>query len=109
MFVHFTTNISYCEEPSYENKEDDNDGDECIICYEKSNVMRMKNVNTYECECNMLIHRSCYEKWITKSGVCPICREQFHVIHKKEYDMHTTKKIIIQIILIIIIMYSVLH
>ena len=48
----------------------------CLICLEELNSgpIKMK-----DCNCNLLIHRSCYEETLKRTRLsCPICR-----IHKK--------------------------
>jgi len=110
MFVHFTTINSYCEEPSYEINQEYENQSECIICYEKADelLMLMKNVKVSEqCNCNPIIHRSCYSKWINKSGMCPICRVSVaYEVAIAEYKYKLTSiKVIVYIMAFIIVVY----
>ena len=52
----------------------------CIICHNKvkkiTTLQRLTN-NTNKCECNPIIHKSCFKKWKKISNSCPICRMDF--------------------------------
>ncbi len=51
----------------------DNLNNECIICIEPENCIRMKN--NLHCDCEYIVHKKCLDEWIQKQNKCIICRK----------------------------------
>lgn len=67
----------------------------CIICWTKNNddnsndnngnndntFVHLKDCNKYlvSCNCNVLIHSLCLDKWIIRTNSCPICRNKINI------------------------------
>jgi hypothetical protein len=53
-----------------ENETNNSTNDEtCSICYEKFN-----DLEAVKLKCDHIFHKECIEKWVEKSGTCPLCR-----------------------------------
>jgi hypothetical protein len=48
--------------------------DICGICFEKDNLIKIKDVFLTKCKCNYYFHTNCLNKWENK---CPICKSTF--------------------------------
>jgi len=49
---------------------------ECPICYENKDTKKFYN-------CNHLLCNECYNKWINGGNICPECRAEPIISHKK--------------------------
>jgi hypothetical protein len=66
----------------------------CLICWSKNEtndeLFYIKNFNHYivNCECNILIHFTCMDKWIQQTQSCPICRKSiaYNYLYVKNQD-----------------------
>jgi len=62
----------------YIEEEDSNENDEeCSICCES-----IKNMDTIKLKCKHIFHKECIEKWVEKSGTCPLCRYNIFLCDK---------------------------
>ena len=59
---------------------------ECFICMEGEvnghipiKISKITSING-NCECDALIHPSCYAEWVVANMSCPICREPVHFV-----------------------------
>ena len=59
---------------------------ECFICMEGDinghlpiKISKITSING-NCECDALIHPSCYAEWVVTNMSCPICREPVHFV-----------------------------
>jgi hypothetical protein len=60
----------------------------CIICFDK---IEMNTFSLYplfvqiaECNCKIIYHYNCLEKWLNKSPTCPICRINVNILQRKK-------------------------
>ena len=72
----------------------------CIICH---NLVRKKFElytlveSNNRCDCNPIIHKTCFEKWIKISNSCPICRKKYDAeeeVEEEEADSESEEEII---------------
>ena len=49
--------------------------DECIICYEKDDLIHFPN-SFSSCKCVYKIHKKCYNEWLKNNNSCIICRNK---------------------------------
>jgi hypothetical protein len=52
-----------------ENQTNNSNEEDCAICYET-----LKDSDVIKLKCDHIFHKDCIEKWIEKSGTCPLCR-----------------------------------
>lgn len=59
---------------------------ECFICMESEvnghipiKISKITSING-NCNCDALIHPSCYAEWVVANMSCPICREPVHFV-----------------------------
>lgn len=62
---------------------DDNDKEECFICYEyktdnefKPICLKLQTIYINSCSCNAVVHNCCLKLWFNKNQNCPICRKK---------------------------------
>ena len=60
----------------------DSNTDECTICLNteidnKSNLIKLQSYNKFitSCDCNIICHEYCLQKWFSNTKSCPICRK----------------------------------
>lgn len=66
----------------------------CFVCYEyydDINELPIKLNNNYHyiknCECNVIIHKSCLDKWYSINNSCPICRDIMSINNINSYTI----------------------
>jgi hypothetical protein len=66
------------EELTQNNIKDENDFNECFICYENSfdKIIKLNHQCFYfkKCKCDGYIHKKCLDTWFDTTSKCPICR-----------------------------------
>ena len=61
--------------------------DECFICLDENSMSESliplnEIVSIHrECECNGLVHPTCYSEWVVNNMTCPICTKQLRFIN----------------------------
>ena len=59
----------------------DSEANECVICLESkinySNLTKLQDCTKLvtSCDCNIICHEVCLQKWVSNTQSCPICRK----------------------------------
>jgi hypothetical protein len=91
----------------------------CSICWEdtKESCILLQNnifsdsIKNYRviCSCNIVIHKTCMNKWTKKDKSCPICRKLLYEYQSLcLYTLNTIKNIIVNIFFLVSIIYFIL-
>eukprot|EP00818_Percolomonas_sp_WS_P003693 CAMPEP_0117441052 /NCGR_PEP_ID=MMETSP0759-20121206/3421_1 /TAXON_ID=63605 /ORGANISM="Percolomonas cosmopolitus, Strain WS" /LENGTH=449 /DNA_ID=CAMNT_0005232865 /DNA_START=169 /DNA_END=1518 /DNA_ORIENTATION=+ len=64
-----------------------NDEEKCAICFDD-----ITNKTTLDA-CTHIFCWECIHQWSVKSNVCPLCRERFHSLKKKDHSGRKAKRI----------------
>jgi len=91
-----------------ENNDNDNENN-CIICYEKCKKNSVNIDFIINCKCKMNYHKKCIEEWLNIKNKCPICRQIWKSFNDNDNDI--TKFIIccsmINIFYLIVVIFIV--
>lgn len=89
----------------------------CIICWENDSLetlIQFKDIKHFQsnCECNVICHLSCLEKWIQFHKSCPICRKSIIDSTNDDDDLPSTIMekwvFIVKIIRVVIFLLEIL-
>jgi hypothetical protein len=53
------------------------DEESCIFCLDNNNIIKNN-----KCSCNYQYHDTCWNVYILRSNVCPLCRMNIEAVHE---------------------------
>lgn len=90
---------------------------ECLICFEDKNLITLGAIkSTYwtSCECNIYIHKKCFNTWVKINDSCPLCRAVYYskIKYSKEIANSFCKRLFIfskLVVIYMIISYTIIQ